>query len=537
LWPISAVVGAAEADDAEFEFELELELSSPRKNVDPRTDVLKKLIFLGLPLLKYNDAQQPQQVTSQSAADQESSSLLSLGRKVASAQAAPFKNSIMAGEGASCWYGEMQCGVCTAALDEPEKEGPLQESTTVTEFDLESSAEELGLEKYSSYAHRRSALFQAAIKHSVKLWSHVPETWRLEVPSLSFDKAWRAFNALGRRKGVVPLKKREPWQADDLIPQLQSLERPRESVPMPKLMTADCAECRVDDGVMVFLVSSTVSTRFEIVKRTYADFQALDTKLRRAFASPPLNNLVLPALPPDYGGSWRLRFGKIFSSPRKERRQPTTDDRRRKEDNNPLKAAAAAPEDDDDEPSGYEASSSSGYEATSSSSAYEASSSSSSSPSSPLASARKMAGTYLSTVVGALSDLGLYSEDVLDFLAIDEFARRRVHCDDVKLFLRELHDAEADEDARDDYAVAIDWEETWLAFLRSETDYYGPPGPVKNADLAATMAQHAVHRDGDISDEYALHSPAKWHFVTAVYGPADVALKLPRRRGASPRLY
>ena len=149
-----------------------------------------------------------------------------------------------------------------------------------------------------------------------------------------------------------------------------------------------------------------------------------------------------------------------------------------------------------------------------------------------LQTASTMVDRYLSTLITELADRGFYSEDLMDFLAIDEFARKRLHCDDVKLFLRELHEAEAEDsdDVTEDFAVAMDWQESWLAFLRSETNYYGPPGPVKNKDLAAIMAQHAVHRDGDISDEYALHSPAKWNFVTTVYGPPDLVLRLPRRR-------
>jgi len=391
----------------------------------------------------------------------------------------------------SCWSlnGELHCGSCTsAALEEPvthesdDEEEVVEEVVassppkrrTVVEEDLEVAALALGLDKGASYADRRAALFTEALGHSKR--PELSAGWR--PASRDFAAAWRAFHALNQRK--FPLERKRVWAADDLFPQLQSAERPSASVPMPRLMTAGCAEARVENETLVFLVTSTLSTRFEMVKRTYDELKALDAKLRKKLFD------SLPALPPGFRRNSGAEFWKnLFSS--------------KSRDDDPREDTLSA---DDD-----------------------------ALPKKPLASARRQVSRYLRYASAELAAKGLYSEDLLDFLGVDGFARRRLHCDDVKLFLKLFHDQ--DVSPAEDFAVAVDWHDTWLAFLRSETDYYAPPGPVQNKDLAALMAQHAVHRDGDISDEYALHAPAKWAFVTTVYGPPDLTLRLPRRRGGA----
>ena len=377
----------------------------------------------------------------------------------------------------SCLSLSEECGACSAAQDEDEVNACVERrSETVSVSDLEAYAKELSLSLSSSYEERRAALFRVALMQSKLL------NLQVEASSPSFPGAWRAFNALSNRSELS-----SEWTADDVIPRLQSAERPRASVPMPRLMSCACVEASLDTGGnLVFVISAQVSTRREVARRPCADLHVLDAKLK-AF------KLTLPPLPQsqNQGGSVLTRLTRALSSTSSPSSKSARDGQEEEEERHT-------------EPAFF-----------------------SPSPNNKsLRGALEAVTAYLSAVMEQLALRGLYSEELFDFLGVDDFARRRLHCEDLKLMLRELQ--QLTDEPSEDFAVAIDWEDSWLAFLRTDTNYYPPPGPVKNAKLAATMAEHAVHRQGDISDEYVLHSPAKWHFLTTVYGPADVTLRLPR---------
>uniref|UniRef100_A0A7S3K4K0 DUSP domain-containing protein n=1 Tax=Aureoumbra lagunensis TaxID=44058 RepID=A0A7S3K4K0_9STRA len=374
----------------------------------------------------------------------------------------------------------LSCTGCTSVLEEPVPQGieaSYGKIDVVEMMSPEAAAAVLGLNTSSNYTQRRAALVKAAMFHSNKLGPLMPASWKKTVPSTSFHEAWLAFNSLTHR--VID---NTQWDADDIFPQLVSAEKTNESIPMPRLMTAECLETENDEFVCQFVCA----TRHGIVRRTFSEIQCLDSHLRNVI------NLNIPVSLSNISTNRRSSsMSAMLSRALSSRADSPNDD---------ISNVEFALVDDVSN--------------------------------SQVSSAHALT-KYFTAVLETSRSNNVYSEMFMDFFELDKFQRNRFHCDDVKLALREIFEVEALADYRhnEDYAVDIEWHENFLAFLRSDTDYYKPPGPIINANLATTMAQYAVDKpdDSDITDYYVLYSPAKWEFAQLVYGKADVVLRIPVR--------
>lgn len=387
--------------------------------------------------------------------------------------------------------GLRDCTVCAF----PEEQAPIDPPPAVPEDDntdvvarMEAAAIVLGVGGAASYFERRSALMRAALAQSSRLSGLVPISSTMS-RNVKFSDVFRAFNILANRKGPT-----DEWQADDIFPQLQCAEF--ESIPMPRLLSVSCVDVWLDPaGTRRFIVAVQCSTRHDHVQRDAKEFAELHDKLSSL-------GLNLPPVPTSPSESLVGRLSRAMS-PRSIGSFDSSGDEIEVQD---ISAHVWRPH--------------------SSSKADDA--------------ARAAAQTYLTAALRQLRDRNKYSAALHDFLGLDVRERCKIHRDDLKLALCELarYEATASDDllSSHEFAVATDWNEAWLAFLRSETHYYGPPGPPNNTNLAVDLA---VGGDSEeLSRRVVLHSPAKWSLVTLAYGDAERTLQRPRlkrRRRSSAR--
>lgn len=387
------------------------------------------------------------------------------------------------------WCPGLRDCVCAFPEDDhapvdPPPAAPADDADVLAKMDA--AAKVLGVGGTASYFERRSALMRAALALSNRLSGLVPVSTS---HNLKFSDVFRAFNVLANRKGPT-----DDWQADDIFPQLQCAEFA--SIPMPRLLSVSCVDVWLDPaGTRRFIVAVQCSTRYDHVQRDTKEFAELHDKLSSLA-------LDLPPVPTSPSVSLVGRLSRAMS-PRSIGSFDSSDDEIEVQD---ISGHMSRPQ--------------------SSSKADDA--------------ARAAAQAYLTAALRQLRDRNIYSAALHDFLGLDVRERCKIHRDDLKLALCELarYETTASDDllSSHEFAVASDWNEAWLAFLRSETHYYQPPGPPNNTDLAADFA---VGGDSDeASRRVVLHSPAKWSLVTLAYGDAERTLQRPRlkrRRRTSAR--